>query len=1052
MDSVRFLCWPSSGGCDVGRQIADRSRSQLGDKLVEVARGGAVAVGCKSSAEANHSPGVSGCDGTAAGCTGCGCDSTVTCGCDVAVTNVGDSERHPSRDVGTGESPLSATERADAIALRRLLGKALLAISLEQRRVTSEYRRSVVAEVGGQRRARESGQPLVWSQDFQLWVPLDDEASVLGDRIYSRTDMTVSRPSGEVEFIESITSRPRISRARDDEDIHSDEVDRLAVVRAAAWVARRAVAVDDLSVPESVGFAGGPSPRPLVDILVGVRDRGGVQRLPSRAQTRGGLSVSLTLLRELRAHRLRARIGIRRKWATDLVSWIRTHGGTVRSYFCRRVHAIRVSLPRDQVESLALHPDVARIELWPTSTPDDPGTAYACTGAPTRADASAPDTGSCLPLPDAAGQYFFEDARSTAINAWPYIDSHYDGAGPGAAGGLASWAELDEWYYGPVVDSLERDAAHLTLCVIDVQPDPHHVAFQSAFGDYRVRYFVDALGKYDYNAYVYRPEDMGSAPFAGDEPHGTSSAAVAMGSIVEGQDWRLSTDTARQARSGRARRALGVFSQALFLETAERIGTGDREVSGDAGDPWIDANVTQWQDFDGVDVITQSMTENSGTWFDTDGDGNDDEECPTNDQARGVTESACMVTWLFGEDNILYVKSAGNLHGSPGVASCPGSERFEIGDPGGSPAALPVGALGDTFSPNIAASAQITTAVNSLSAGDTTPDGRSYPPLVALQYACGVALAYTDISALGLMQYYQKYGMHTHTSSSAPLVAGAAILFKHWYMANHGADCANQPGRLMSNILNMADGYATDTRSSGGAPLFPPQPIWGLGRFRMRYFDTGHMSSSWLRSTKSITIEAGAAGEGIDLGDPDNGKIPKSARRLVVTLWWIEPNTGSGQAKCNVQAWLAVEDGLDAGYFEYRPANGDHKIRFQYDCYDTTGRFGSVPRGDTRLFIWADTFPTGQQYPSKASRTIYVSWYWESGPDLSVTQCSTAPTDNCKAESPMEAAPFYTGALAAALVAAQANLAARMADVRNIGPAAERAPSRGKDVRAEHQR
>jgi hypothetical protein len=237
--------------------------------------------------------------------------------------------------------------------------------------------------------------------------------------------------------------------------------------------------------------------------------------------------------------------------------------------------------------------------------------------------------------------------------------------------------------------------------------------------------------------------------------------------------------------------------------------------------------------------------------------------------------------------------------------------------------------------------------------------------------------------------------MHNATSAAAPTVAGAAGLFKHWYLDHHGADFANQPGRLMANLLNMADGFVVDEASAWRPVTDPPTPFWGLGRFRMRYFDSNNMSGEWMRGSCVLRIEPGMLGEGVDLGDSRSGRIPRLANRLVVTLWWLEVNTGKGEDKCPVEAIIYVEYGRDSGFMEHRAANGNHVIRFQYDCADTNGRFGNVPVGDTRLFVFATDVPKDERFPHRDHRSVYVAWYWECGPDLSRIDCGGQAGQSC---------------------------------------------------------
>ena len=114
----------------------------------------------------------------------------------------------------------------------------------------------------------------------------------------------------------------------------------------------------------------------------------------------------------------------------------------------------------------------------------------------------------------------------------------------------------------------------------------------------------------------------------------------------------------------------------------------------------------------------------------------------------------------------------------------------------------------------------------------------------------------------------------------------------------------------------------------------------------MRYFGTAGVSSPWMRRTKSFSLGPGAESELLDLGRPSDARVPFGAVRLVVTLWWLEVNTGEAEQKMEVDSILMVPSGIDKGYVVKKSSGLDNCIRFHYDCTDESGTYERPPRGE----------------------------------------------------------------------------------------------------------
>jgi hypothetical protein len=220
-------------------------------------------------------------------------------------------------------------------------------------------------------------------------------------------------------------------------------------------------------------------------------------------------------------------------------------------------------------------------------------------------------------------------------------------------------------------------------------------------------------------------------------------AAVAVGNVTDGQDSRVPSPTSRELRSGMSRRALAVAANAGGAAAAcdffEMLATGQ------GSDEWLAGRLSTEGGL-GLDVVAHSHNGNSGG-IDPGaagvGNGQTLYDCPTNAQARGTDDVSIAVTTAFLEQSMLYVHSAGNMHGSGTYSvqqNCTTGPRsaHEVSSPAASPAALSVGATGIVNNGvDTADGVQAQFKLYELSAGGRTKDGRIYPLMVAQGWACG---------------------------------------------------------------------------------------------------------------------------------------------------------------------------------------------------------------------------------------------------------------------------------------------------------------------------
>lgn len=408
--------------------------------------------------------------------------------------------------------------------------------------------------------------------------------------------------------------------------------------------------------------------------------------------------------------------------------------------------------------------------------------------------------------------------------------------------------------------------------------------------------------------------------------HDTTCAGIAMGDVTRGQDWRLSGSGEAAARSGVARDAVGVFGDGRLGDLAATFADG--------GYP--------------VDIISSSISSELDSAGKT---------------CRGVDTNSVGVLDAFNDLGVVIVKSAGNL-GT--VSGC------QVGGPGASPALISVGAV---TSERTANEIQASETIGGFSSGGRTGDGRAYPSIAVQHWSCGAAERASG-------QNTDMYDIQGATSGATPRIAGLAILFKHWYLAAFGSTTANAPGRLMVNILNMADGLAhEDSADSASAQVTVPYPGYGLGRFFARLFSNGGMSG--------LLWGNGCATSPMSMADTwilDIGDVPKN-RRFVATLWWIETNTGEGESKARFQVSLSSPHAIDIRFTDVDPV-----VRFQYDC--TSSVYDQRWHGALRLSVTALLVPKERRGRRRTRRTLYFAWYYEAEPWGGRILC-TGERDDC---------------------------------------------------------
>lgn len=205
------------------------------------------------------------------------------------------------------------------------------------------------------------------------------------------------------------------------------------------------------------------------------------------------------------------------------------------------------------------------------------------------------------------------------------------------------------------------------------------------------------------------------------------------------------------------------------------------------------------------------------------------------------------------------------------------------------------------------------------------------------------------------------------SSAAAPAVAGAAANLKDFLLTIWSSAFTNDVGNMYAAMLLMGD---SQTESGVYGVASPPDPVWGVGRMRMRMFTAAGMDAPWRARACSRLL---ADGE-LDTCsvNPDsagtNTILNSDVDRFKTALWWYEPNIESTESPAEIEFSLWRDAALYA-------VDATHHVGTQ--------RF-TVPGGAGShlwsLFIYGTSIPASSNasyYYGLQKRKIHVALYWE---------------------------------------------------------------------------
>lgn len=208
------------------------------------------------------------------------------------------------------------------------------------------------------------------------------------------------------------------------------------------------------------------------------------------------------------------------------------------------------------------------------------------------------------------------------------------------------------------------------------------------------------------------------------------------------------------------------------------------------------------------------------------------------------------------------------------------------------------------------------------------------------------------------------------TSSAAPSVAGAALLFREWYHDLIGADI-DDPGLLYANLLLMGDrtiqnGMEDDDglRTTSGF-----DNLWGAGKLRLRMFDDTGLDGPALWGDGTLCVDDGA-GVTVNMSSAAHPTVGIGADVLRVVAWWYDDEHDAGEDHARISMTVREVDTSNGAFTQVGndPA-GDNRLRVHLTSL-TAGR-------QYRVRFYGDDIPNGDPVCGANRQLVYYAWFYE---------------------------------------------------------------------------
>ncbi|MDP2309213.1 MAG: S8 family serine peptidase [Pseudomonadota bacterium] len=409
-------------------------------------------------------------------------------------------------------------------------------------------------------------------------------------------------------------------------------------------------------------------------------------------------------------------------------------------------------------------------------------------------------------------------------------------------------------------------------------------------------------------------------------PHSTGTASILLGDITRGQDPSIfALGTNRRARSGVARRATG-------------------------------RGVTDGSDLSNVVSVFTSgtygvnLSSHSASYL-------SDATC------AGTDTPSVNYNSLY-EEGIALFKSASN----PGHDS---TTNCTVGSPGSAIGAFTVGAYAvdsshdEVIWRNSSTYATARGGTSYAEGRDRTIIGLAGPSSVEFPYAFDSTLLDGSGNPLKYGTDWPGDGISGPqafccTSSATPAVAGAAALFKQWFLDIMGTE-VNDPGILYANMLLMGD----RTTQTGTDATLSYDNLWGAGKLRLRAFDGTGLDGPAGWDTGYVCVDSGTT-VSVPIG---SGVLSSDVDTMRVVSWWYDGRHDSGIDSDEVGMRLVYTNSLGSATIVAIDNTSDNRQRIHKDS-PVSGMTYSVKF--TALDVTADDEGCGAN-----SMRVYYAYFYE---------------------------------------------------------------------------
>ena len=352
--------------------------------------------------------------------------------------------------------------------------------------------------------------------------------------------------------------------------------------------------------------------------------------------------------------------------------------------------------------------------------------------------------------------------------------------------------------------------------------------------------------------------------------HANAATSMVLGDITADQDTDHTNDIPQRRRSGVAR---GATALAITLD-----------------DDWSDIILAESPE------MAMMVKVSGGTPTDSSGDYNNTVDC------TGTETNARKLNYLF-EEGVAVFQSAGNTgHGASKkckvrpLAAAMGAftvGAYRVSDPADNEVIDNDSARGGTSDAGGIIDGGGRTIIDLMGPArykNAYPhyDAReNQPPKESFYYG-------TDWGSDGIPNDFPN------TSSSTPVVAGAAALFREWWLDDIGS-AINNPERLYVQMLLMGDRTGESSTLTTGF-----DGLWGAGKLRLRKYDAAGMDApAGLRWGNTCVDDEDYVY--IDL-HPSWQTLPGDINMLKTVIWWYDTRHDDGTAHAKIDLAIQWDD------------------------------------------------------------------------------------------------------------------------------------------------